>query len=532
MSHLLSADDSLLFFPACPEQAVIVHQALKKYQDYTGQLLSPAKCSLLSSAHCPDDTLDEIKAILQIQTSTFEAKYLGLPTPEGRMSADRFKSISERLAKRMNSWSEKFMSSGAKEVLIKSVAQAIPTYMMGVFKLPASTCDVYTKMIRDFWWGDDENKRKVHWIAWENLVLPKGLGGLGFRDLRLFNQALLGRQAWRLIQYLESLCARILKAKYYPNSELIDAVFPVDSSPSWKGIEHGLHLLKKGLVWRIGDGSKVNIWRDQWIRKESAFKPMGRSRCRLRWVSQLMVPREKCWDEELIRHVCYPHDAEDILKIKIMQFPVEDFPAWHYERTGVYSVRSAYRIALSCQASSTAGSSSSSPSGERRIWRNIWNLQAPPKVKIFAWRLARDCLATHRNRKSRKLVSDSTCRTCGGEEEDGFHAVISCTRAKALRKEMREYWRLPADEELTNYGPDWLLLILEKLGTEERAQFVLVLWRSWFLRNDSLFGSGKASVRASVIFLQNFWDTLFQIKHGTTVDIKGKAPCQSVCSRN
>lgn len=156
----------------------------------------------------------------------------------------------------------------------------------------------------------------------------------------------------------------------------------------------------------------------------------------------------------------------------------------------------------------------------------------PPKVKIFAWRLARDCLATQRNRKSRKLVSDSTCRTCGGEEEDGFHAVISCTRAKALRKEMREYWRLPADEELTNYGPDWLLLILEKLGTEERAQFVLVLWRSWFLRNDSLFGSGKASVRASVIFLQNFWDTLFQIKHGTTVDIKGKAPCQSVCSRN
>lgn len=151
VSHLLFADDSLLFFRACPEQAVIVHQALKKYQDCTGQLLSPAKCSLLSSAHCPDDTLDEIKAILQIQTSTFEAKYLGLPTPEGRMSADRFKSISERLAKRMNSWSEKFMSSGAKEVLIKSVAQAIPTYMMGMFKLPASTCDVYTKMIRDFW---------------------------------------------------------------------------------------------------------------------------------------------------------------------------------------------------------------------------------------------------------------------------------------------------------------------------------------------------------------------------------------------
>jgi hypothetical protein len=87
----------------------------------------------------------------------------------------------------MDSWAEKHMSSGAKDVLIKSVAQAIPTYLMGVFKLPASTCEAYTKMIRDFWWGDEENKRKIHWCAWENITQPKGMGGLGFRDMKLFN---------------------------------------------------------------------------------------------------------------------------------------------------------------------------------------------------------------------------------------------------------------------------------------------------------------------------------------------------------
>jgi hypothetical protein len=82
-------------------------------------------------------------------------------------------------------------------------------------------------------------------MAWEDLMKPKGQGGIGFRDLRVFNQALLARQAWRLIQFPDSLCARVLKAKYYPQRELIDTVFLGDASPTWRAIEHGLDLLKK-----------------------------------------------------------------------------------------------------------------------------------------------------------------------------------------------------------------------------------------------------------------------------------------------
>lgn len=58
------------------------------------------------------------------------------------------------------------MSSGAKEVLIKSVAQALPTYIMSVFHLPASLCDDFTSIIREFWWGTENGKRKMAWIAW------------------------------------------------------------------------------------------------------------------------------------------------------------------------------------------------------------------------------------------------------------------------------------------------------------------------------------------------------------------------------
>ena len=75
--------------------------------------------------------------------------------------------------------------------MIKSVAQAIPVYIMSVFLLPGTVQAELTRSIRRFWWGESSCKRKIHWIAWDKFTKPKGLGGLGFRDLKVFNQALL-----------------------------------------------------------------------------------------------------------------------------------------------------------------------------------------------------------------------------------------------------------------------------------------------------------------------------------------------------
>jgi hypothetical protein len=173
------------------------------------------------------------------------------------------------------------LSSAGKEIMIKSVAQAIPTYIMSVFNLPSG--------VWWFWWGGKNTKRRTHWVAWEKMIMLKDRGGLGFWGMEKFNQALLAQQGWRLLHNPNSLCARAMKAKYYPNGNLLDTSFTQNCSQTWRGIMHGLELMKQGVMWRIGDGSKVNIWRSNWIPRDTGLKITGRRRsCRLKWVSRLM----------------------------------------------------------------------------------------------------------------------------------------------------------------------------------------------------------------------------------------------------
>jgi hypothetical protein len=213
ISHLLFADDSLLFFEANQDQASRVKGILENCEKCTGQQLSPTKCSILLGNKVTEDDGAATMAVLNIAKADFEEKYLGLPVPEGRMKNGQFQPTKDRASKQMNDWAEKYMSSGAKEELVKSVIQAIPSYAMSVFKFSVGLCDELEQIIRNFWWGDELDRRKTHWRAWDKITIPKHYGGMGFKNLRLFNQALLARQAWRLLAFPNSLCARLLKAR-------------------------------------------------------------------------------------------------------------------------------------------------------------------------------------------------------------------------------------------------------------------------------------------------------------------------------
>lgn len=93
----------------------------------------------------------------------------------------------------------------------------------------------------------------------------KNKGGMGFRDLRCFNLAMLGKQGWRLLIRADSLCARVLKGRYFHDSDFVHARRKKHASNTWRAILAGREALQTGLVRRVVDGVSIEIWTDKWL---------------------------------------------------------------------------------------------------------------------------------------------------------------------------------------------------------------------------------------------------------------------------
>ena len=138
--------------------------------------------------------------------------YLRLPTLIGHAKYQTFSYVKDRVWKKLQGWKGMMLSRAGKEVLIKAVAQSIPTYTIGVFQLPKKLCEELNSMCAKFWWGQVGNERKIHWRSWNKLTVAKKKGRMGFRDLRAFNLAMLTKKRWRLMQEKESLFYKYFSA--------------------------------------------------------------------------------------------------------------------------------------------------------------------------------------------------------------------------------------------------------------------------------------------------------------------------------
>jgi ribonuclease HI len=221
--------------------------------------------------------------------------------------------------------------------------------------------------------------------------------------------------------------------------------------------------------------------------------------------SELIDQETRTWNETAVRECCLPHDAAVILTIKLPQRATEEFVAWSGVNNGPFSVRSAYRIGLQMKnQGSNTGQSSSEATGDRKIWDVIWKANVPPKLRVFAWRVASDSLGTRLNLSRRIDTVSPTCAICGCKAEDAHHALVDCTLPRALREELREHWTLPTELSFRENNKDWIFTLLINAPKDQRPKIIFLLWRSWHHRNNIVHGDGKASVSASVSYLVNY----------------------------
>jgi hypothetical protein len=382
LTHLFFADDSLLFCRANFDEWGKLLKVLEVYESASGQKINVEKSSIFFSSNTGVEFRSLISAAGFANSSCFE-KYLGLPVLVGRSKMRTFEGIQSRVRKKVDGWKEKFMSQAGKEILIKAVVQAIPMYSMSIFQLPKKLCSNLNSIMCRFWWGRSEGAKGLAWMSWRRLGAPKEKGGMGFRDLEIFNRALLAKQGWRLLKFPESLVARVMKAKYYPDGDFLSAHLGRRPSFAWRSIFQAKRVVEEGLLWRIGDGETVRIWKDQWLPPPltSLIHSPHHSLDANSKVSTLIDRTSGWWNTQLLQAIFREDEIARICCICPSPILAPDTLIWQGTSNGQFSVKSAY---LMEQFRKKQSMGESSGAGEEEIfWQKLWKVEAPGVIKNF-----------------------------------------------------------------------------------------------------------------------------------------------------
>nr|DAD19321.1 TPA_asm: hypothetical protein HUJ06_020784 [Nelumbo nucifera] len=185
VSHLLFADDSFFFFKAEERECNAMKNILKKV-------------GVFFSSNVPQDVKARVTSILGVVNPIKTGRYLGLPSLIGRKKNKVFRFIRDRLWQRLQGWKSKLLSRTSKEILIKSVAQVVPSYCMSTFMIPVSLNKELERMMNSFWWGNsNSNGRGIKWLKWEKLFIRK-------------------EEGWNILSNPYVLVYCVFKAKYFP----------------------------------------------------------------------------------------------------------------------------------------------------------------------------------------------------------------------------------------------------------------------------------------------------------------------------
>lgn len=484
-------------------------EILHSYECASGQMINTQKSSISFSSKTPPDIRARVKAQLGIEREGGVGKYLGLPEHFGRRKKDLFASIVDRMKQKAISWTTHFLSTAGKATMLQAVLSATPSFAMSCFELPVSLCKRIQSVLTRFWWDDKEGERKISWISWDKMTLPKGLGGLGFRDIQAFNHALLAKISWRILTKPDCLLARVLLGKYCHKASFLKTPSASAISHGWRGILAGRDLLLQHLGKAIGDGESTNLWTDSWINPETNLKPIGPVFLidKDLMVADVLSREKKEWNEARINNLL-PELATYILALKPSLLGAPDTFIWPLDKSGQYTVRSGY---YSVQAPKYLQAAPPVDRGIPWNWKKfIWTPELLPKLKFFLWKAAANALPTGANLQTRGLLNNTNCIRCGARETID-HILFHCSFAREVWE--NGPWRVAV---LTDDSSSFKPLIesarnwhnLPPYGITSNA-FPWFCWNIWTSRNQLIFEKRVITPHATAlkaILSQKEWE--------------------------
>lgn len=244
ISYLFFDDDCLIFIRDRTREARQLANIIEQFGKFSGKAINCEKSALTLSPKVPGHVKNEISNILQIKRMALQEKYLGVPLLLQTSKTESFKPLLDKFKDRLDVWKPKFLNGPGRKIMNQSVLGALATHHMSVFPMPKQLMDKMDAIQRDFWWGKEENKG-FYFKGWSDINLPKDLCGMNIKKSDIFNQALLAKLAWRMINQPSDSWVQILESRYFVNANFITDIVSKQGSWIWNGICRGLGIVRK-----------------------------------------------------------------------------------------------------------------------------------------------------------------------------------------------------------------------------------------------------------------------------------------------
>jgi hypothetical protein len=262
-------DDILIFCNGKVGDVETLADILSLFRLATGMIINEQK-STISTSELDEEEKEVYRRLFPftLQDISQGIKYLGFQLKPNSYKKEDWKWLIAKLEKRLNSWSFRWLSRAGRLTLTKSVLEAIPVYWMSLAWIPKGVLEKIRRICARFIWSGSGEKYTQPWSKWDNIALPKALGGWGLKNIFLFSKALAAKACWRLISDT-SLWTLVIAQKYISPDSIEDWIrSPLKASTNgsiiWKAMISSFPVVGDSLAWKVGKGNHLRIGTDPW----------------------------------------------------------------------------------------------------------------------------------------------------------------------------------------------------------------------------------------------------------------------------
>ena len=529
ISLLQFADDTLFLCDGSESSVWCLKAILRSFELVSGLKINFTKSNVIGINVDPV-VLNGISSFMSCKVGELPFKFLGVPIGGNPRRESMWREVIESVRARLSQWRSLKLSMGGRLSLINSVLASLPLYLFSMFKAPKKVLRELEKIQRNFLWGGNEEQKKISWVKWSQVCKPKCEGGLGVKNLYLFNLALLAKWRWRLLDGTHTtLWKSVLVERYgYDRpwfGQPLTSSATRNSSLWWRDLallgkdsSIGSDWFKEVVKKRIGNGSSVKFWLDTWIGTEplAVLFPtvMAAHGVPDATVADMGVWTVLGWKWKWCisgLHTVFVADmdasVEGVLTDFVeffqgvqLQANEQDAWVWTVDKPRGFTVKSCYSWLNNRVLVTDVSNEESVISACKSLWKS----DIPSKVLVFCWRLLLRKLPTRENLFIRKIIpsiQDAKCVFCRSETESIDHLFCCCTVVKDVWRGVFGWLNVQANlhEEVLQVHDGVRALVKGKGAKRIKSIFwAATVYQIWMERNSIIFNNKVTSARSIV----------------------------------